>query len=236
VIDDVARITLSTGTPAALAHPATAGGSRSAATPGPRPEVYRMGLVVLPDIMGLRPLFDGHVQGLADQLGGPVCAIEPWPGRESLTLDERLAAVGTLVDAEVLADAAAAADVTGAAQVGVLGFCMGGMYALKAASTGRFHRAVSFYGMIRVPDMWASPAQAQPLDLLAGGHCPVLAIIGSADVWTPPDDVEALRAAGAEVVVYEGAEHGFAHDPERPAHRADDAADAWRRTRDFLNG
>ncbi|MGZ4690281.1 MAG: dienelactone hydrolase family protein, partial [Acidimicrobiia bacterium] len=32
-----------------------------------------------------------------------------------------------------------------------------------------------------------------------------------------------------EVVVYEGADHGFVHDAERPAHRAADAADAWTR-------
>ena len=32
-----------------------------------------------------------------------------------------------------------------------------------------------------------------------------------------------------EVVVYEGADHGFVHDADRPAHRADDAADAWTR-------
>ncbi|MEO2155099.1 MAG: dienelactone hydrolase family protein [Acidimicrobiales bacterium] len=28
---------------------------------------------------------------------------------------------------------------------------------------------------------------------------------------------------------YAGADHGFVHDPSRPAHRAEDAADAWRR-------
>jgi carboxymethylenebutenolidase len=36
------------------------------------------------------------------------------------------------------------------------------------------------------------------------------------------------------VVVYPGAEHGFVHDPERAAHRPDDAADAWRRALAFL--
>ena len=41
--------------------------------------------------------------------------------------------------------------------------------------------------------------------------------------------LDALEAAGVEVVRYEGADHGFAHDPSRPAHRAGDAADAWRR-------
>ena len=55
----------------------------------------------------------------------------------------------------------------------------------------------------------------------------------------PPADIEALRAAWAdrpdcEIVVYPDADHGFVHDPERPAHRADDAADAWRRALAFL--
>ena len=35
---------------------------------------------------------------------------------------------------------------------------------------------------------------------------------------------------------YEGAEHGFVHDPTRPAHRADDAADAWDRVLTWLAG
>jgi carboxymethylenebutenolidase len=112
------------------------------------------------------------------------------------------------------------------------------MYALKAAATGRFDRAVAFYGMIRVPDDWRGPALAEPL-ATAGEACPTLAVFGSVDSFTPPADIEALRAAWAhrpecEIVVYEGAEHGFIHAPERPTHRADDAADAWRRVLAFL--
>ena len=38
----------------------------------------------------------------------------------------------------------------------------------------------------------------------------------------------------AAVVAYANAEHGFVHDPSRPAHRANDAADAWRRVLAFL--
>ena len=30
------------------------------------------------------------------------------------------------------------------------------------------------------------------------------------------------------------ADHGFVHDPDRPAHRAADAADAWNRVLEFL--
>ena len=59
--------------------------------------------------------------------------------------------------------------------------------------------------------------------------CPTLAIFGSVDPWTPAADIEALRAAWSgrpdcEIVVIEGADHGFVHDPDRPVHRADDAA------------
>jgi carboxymethylenebutenolidase len=52
----------------------------------------------------------------------------------------------------------------------------------------------------------------------------------------PPADADALEAAGVEVVRYEDADHGFVHDPSRPAHRPDDAVDAWRRVLAFLGG
>ena len=47
---------------------------------------------------------------------------------------------------------------------------------------------------------------------------------------------EVLEAAGATVLRYEGADHGFVHDASRPAHRADDAADAWAKVLDWLAG
>ncbi len=214
-------ITLPSGVPARLARP--------------RQGEANAGLVIAPDIGGLRPLFDDLCQRLADENGWVVCAPEPFPGREAMTLDERMAAVASLVDGTQLGALVEAADATGVEPVGLIGFCMGGMYTLKAAGTGRFRRCVAFYGMIRVPENWQSSGQGEPLDALATpGASPVLAIIGTADPYTPPDDVEALEAAGAQVVRYEGAEHGFVHDPSRPAHRADDAADAWRRTIDFL--
>ena len=147
-----------------------------------------------------------------------------------------MAAVCELIDDRVLADVLAAADATECETVVLTGFCMGGMYTIKAAATGRFHRAAAFYGMIRLPEHWKGPGQGEPLELLAAGEpCPLLAVIGAEDPFTPPDDVAALEAAGAFTVVYEGADHGFVHDPVRPAHRADDAADAWARAIDFLS-
>ncbi|HVL81360.1 MAG TPA: dienelactone hydrolase family protein [Actinomycetota bacterium] len=213
------RIELRTGTEAELIRPGEGRAER--------------GLVIYPDIMGLRPLFDDHVSRLATQLGWPVCAVEMFPGQETLTLEERLVAARDLDDEAKLADGLAAADAVDAEEVCVLGFCMGGMYVFKFAP--RFFRGVSFYGMIRVPENWRAPGQGEPLDaLLPRRGENVLAIIGSADIWTPSEDVDELRRTGATVVVYEGAEHGFVHDPDRPAHRPADATDAWRRVQQFL--
>ncbi len=204
------------------------------------------GLVLHPDIGGLRPLFEDLCRRLATH-GIAVCAPEPFARAQSSgvdlsDLDRRMAYVPQLSDELQLGDLERAADYLvvndDVADVAILGFCMGGMYALKAAATGRFDRAVSFYGMVRVPEGWRADELAEPLDT-AGAVCPTLAIFGDADPSTPADDVDALRAAwtgrdDCEIVVYEGAEHGFVHDPDRPAHRAEDAADAWRRVLTFL--
>jgi len=110
------------------------------------------------------------------------------------------------------------------------------MCALKAAGLGCFDRVVAFYGMIRVPEQWKGPGQGEPLDAVAKpGASEVMAIIGGMDHWTPPADVDALQAMGAQVVRYPEADHGFVHDPSRPTHRAEDAADAWKRVEAFLN-
>ncbi|MHB8669716.1 MAG: dienelactone hydrolase family protein [Acidimicrobiales bacterium] len=218
-----ARIALPSGTPAFLARPDGAQPSGS-------------GLVVMPDIGGLRPLFEELCERLAAEQGWATCCPEPFPGREHLSVEQRLAhGVAALEDSRVLGDVVAAADVTGCARVGIIGFCMGGMYTLKAAGTGRFSRAVAFYGMIRVPETWAGPGQGEPLDALAlPSACPTLAVIGGRDPWTPPDDVAALRDLGATIAHYPEADHGFVHDPGRPSHRPADAADAWRRALEFL--
>jgi carboxymethylenebutenolidase len=114
---------------------------------------------------------------------------------------------------------------------------MGGMYALKVASIGAVDRTVAFYGMIRVPPTWEGPEQAQPLDLLhrRSPRTQVLAIVGGRDPYTPPADVaELAEVDGVTVVQYPEAEHGFVHDATRPAHRPEDAADAWSRATEFL--
>ncbi|HUR49426.1 MAG TPA: dienelactone hydrolase family protein [Acidimicrobiales bacterium] len=204
--------------------------------PNPEGLPVDLGVVIAPDIFGLRPLFDDMCTRLSEDHGWPVVAVEPFPGEEDLDMEGRRAAVAKKTDDRQLGDLIAAADVTGCNRVAVIGFCMGGMYAFKAAGTGRFDKAVSFYGMIRVPDEFKGPGQGEPLDFLAReGACPTLAILGGKDHFTPPEDIDALKQLPhVEAVVYPEGEHGFVHDPSRPTHRADDAADAWSRVIQFL--
>jgi carboxymethylenebutenolidase len=200
------------------------------------------GLVLVPDVMGLRPLFDDLCARLAAEQGWAVCAPEPFPGHEDFTLDQRFAQMPKVTDHHRLGDILASADVLdghpGVERIGILGFCMGAMYTLKAAATGRFDRAVAFYGMITVPEQWKGEGHGEPLAALSEpSPTKVLAIVGGRDAMTPPDDVAALRALGdrVEIAFYPEAEHGFVHDPSRPTHRADDAADAWSKAKAFLS-
>jgi carboxymethylenebutenolidase len=213
--------------------------ARPAATP-------EAGVVVHPDMGGVRPLFDEQCRRLASHGFAAVCA-EPFARfprevREASDITVRMSHMKDMDDGQQLGDLARAAEFLGAThgvdRVSIIGFCMGGMYTLKAAAIGTFARAVPFYGMIRVPDDWRGPGQRDPLNT-ASQVCPTLAIVGGKDPWTPPDDIEALRAAwrdrdDCEIVVYPEADHGFVHAPERPAHRPDDARDAWQRALAFL--
>lgn len=206
------------------------------------PDETTGGVVLHPDLMGLRPLFDDLCRRVATH-GYQVCCPEPFaraPADVQAAEDPatRMAYLPQLDDDLQLGDLAAAADRIGRPDVAVLGFCMGGMQTLKAAATGRYDRAVAFYGMIRLPAAWRGGGLREPLDTIADVG-PTLAIFGGADPFTPPDDIDAVRAAwhgrdDTVIVVYPDAEHGFVHAPERPAHRPDDAADAWGRALAFL--
>jgi dienelactone hydrolase len=170
-----------------------------------QPEGATGALVLAPDIMGLRPLFDDHVNRLSADLGWAVAAFEPFPGEETMPVDERLAAMPSKHDQRWVDDALATADLLGAddvssSDVSILGFCMGGMVVMKATATGRFRKGIAFYGMIRNPASWASTTNTDAIDALTahpGTAERVLAIVGTEDGFTPADHVDELEAAGA---------------------------------------
>jgi carboxymethylenebutenolidase len=178
--------------------------------------------------------------------GLAVWVIEPFaalPAASKDSVEARLAHVKDLDDGQQIDILTTAGDRLvvddDVNRVSVLGFCMGGHYVFKAAARDRFDAAVSFYGMVRAPDAWKGPGhRIDPLSV-AAEMAPTLAYFGSNDPWTPAADIEALRVAWSgrddcEIVVVDGAEHGFVHDPDRDVHRADDAEHAWRRTLDWV--
>src|SRR6267378_1761676 len=117
------------------------------------------GVVLVPDLLGLRPLFEDICRRLATH-GLAVCAPETFarliPPGGSLDVEERRARAGELHDDVVLEDLA------------------------KAAATGRFERAVAFYGMVRTPPNWSGGGQRDALDTV-GDACPTLALFGEVD-------------------------------------------------------
>ena len=206
------------------------------------------GLVLHPDIMGLRPLFEDMARRLATY-GFGVCAIEPYAhvdAEHRANVEARMAAAKLLDDDTQLADLDAAAnllvvedDVT---RVGGARVLHGRLLHVQ----GRGHRPLRRRGRVlrdvaHARGLARPRAQDRSRSTSPREMCPTLAIFGSNDPYTPPEDIDALRDAwkdrdDCEIIVIEGAEHGFVHDPDRPIHRADDAAALWPRAIAWLRG
>jgi carboxymethylenebutenolidase len=127
----------------------------------------------------------------------------------------------------------------GAARVGSVGFCMGGLYSyLLAAKSPRLAAAVDFYGRIVYAEKTANKPES-PVDLAAQLKCPLLANFGEQDASIPLADVERLRdqlKLGHQpwkVNVYPGAGHAFFNDT-RPSYNKNAAADAWQEMLEFF--
>ena len=108
----------------------------------------------------------------------------------------------------------------------MLGWSLGGMYAVDLATRGDVDAAVIYYA-------------AGDTDDAARIHCPVLLHLAENDEFDPPEFydgfVNALRAAGTEVEVHTwpGTEHSFANR-DVALHVPGAAAEAWAVTVRFL--
>ncbi len=205
------------------------------------------GVVVIPDVWGL----SDHQRDIARRLAGDgfaALAIDPYRKTGKGEIREPLAWIRTLSDPLVLAtvqeaiDALAAHPAVAGRKVGVVGFCMGGQYALLAACSCRgLSGCVPFYGMVRY-ESGLDPAlkPRAPLDAIADLGCPLLGLYGAEDAFIPVADVDELRrrlaASGKDfdVRLYPGAGHAFMNDTRPAAYRPEVAADAWRRLLAFL--
>ena len=209
---------------------ATAEGYLSAPESGKGP-----GLIVLQEWWGLVP----HIKDVCDRFaseGFVALAPDLYHGRAAKSPDE----AGKLMMA--LDIERTEKDLRGAVQyllahervsherIGTVGFCMGGVLSLYAASrNAQVGACVVFYGI--------HPKVNPPLEDL---QAPVLGLYAEKDDFVPPASVreleERLRSLGkrVETHIYPGTDHAFFNDTRPEVYDPEAAADAWRRTIEFF--
>jgi carboxymethylenebutenolidase len=187
------------------------------------------GVLVVHDWYGLLP----HVLAACDELAAAgLVALAPdlYGGRTATDPEQAEALMRRLDEAAARARLDEAVGTlrarSGGGPVGVLGWSMGGGFALLQATTGTVDAAAVYYAALDEDDA-------------ALIRCPVLLHLAEVDEFDPPEFfdrfVAALRAAGTEVAVHTwpGTEHSFANR-DVALHAPDAAAEAWSITVRFL--
>ncbi len=115
-------------------------------------------------------------------------------------------------------------------RIASIGWCMGGGYSLQTA--------------LEVPDLAATVINYGHLvtepESLQKIHAPILGLFGGKDQGITPEDVGKFEAAlkklgkKIDVKIYPEAGHAFENPNNKAGYRPDDAADAWKRTVEFL--
>lgn len=208
------------------------------------------GVVIWPDILGLRPAFRALGRRLAES-GYSVLVVNPFyrgapapvvPEGASfqdpdvravvMKLREGLTADAQRVDARAFVgylDAHPAVD--SRRRVGVMGYCMGGPIVMRAAAElpARVGAAASFHGGGLVTD-----GEDSPHLLIPAMAADFLVAVAENDHERDPEVNDILREAfaaadlDAEIEVYEGARHGWCV-PDSPVYDEILAEKAWAR-------
>lgn len=115
-------------------------------------------------------------------------------------------------------------------RIGSIGWCMGGGYALDVA-LAEPHLAAT---VINYGHLATDAAEMKKI------NAPILGLFGGQDRGITPEDVKKFQqdmeklGKKIEVKIYPDAGHAFENPNNKAGYRADDAADAWKRTGEFL--
>lgn len=120
--------------------------------------------------------------------------------------------------------------------IGVMGWCMGGTYAFRLAVADPALRVA----VIRYGNVFGDPKEVNNPITVKKINARVLGIFGGKDERIPLTNVrrfeDQMKGFGkaVQIVVYPEAGHAFEVPGSSAGYRADDTADAWKRTIAFL--
>jgi carboxymethylenebutenolidase len=192
-------------------------------------------LIVIHEWWGLNDWVKEQASKLADQ-GYESLAIDLYHGKVATTPDEAHQIMRGVPEDRAKRDLHAAFEFLASQpsvkkdRIGAIGWCMGGGYALDVAlQEPTLAAAVINYGHLAT-----DPGALKKI------NAPILGLFGGQDKGITPDDVhkfgDALDKMGKHITVkiYDDAGHAFENPNNKEGYRAADAADAWKRTVDFL--
>ena len=192
-------------------------------------------LVVIHEYWGLNDWVKEQASKLADQ-GYVTLAIDLYRGKVGTTPDEAHELMRGVPEDRANRDLLAASSYLRSQKnvdpkrVGSIGWCMGGGYSLNLAlNDPKLKAAVINYGHLATDDATLKKINAA-----------ILGIFGGQDRGIPVADVNKfeaqLKALGktVEIHVFPDAGHAFENPNNKQGYRADDAAQAWQLTVDFL--
>jgi carboxymethylenebutenolidase len=192
-------------------------------------------LIVIHEWWGLNDWVKEQASRLSDQ-GYVTLAIDLYRGKVATTPDEAHQIMRGVPEDRAKRDLHAAFEYIAAQpnvkkdRIGAIGWCMGGGYSLDVA----LQEPTLAADVINYGHLATDPAALQKI------NAPILGIFGAQDKGIPPEDVrkfgEALDKMGKkiEIKIYDDAGHAFENPNNQQGYRAADAADAWKRTVDFL--
>ncbi len=192
-------------------------------------------LVVIHEWWGLNDWVKEQASKLADQ-GYVTLAIDLYRGKVATTPDEAHEIMRGVPEDRANRDLLAASSYLRAQKnvdskrVGSIGWCMGGGYSLDLAlNDPKLKAAAINYGHLATDQAALKKINAA-----------ILGIFGGQDRGIPPADVNKfetqLKGLGktAEIHIFPAAGHAFENPNNKQGYRAEDAAQAWKLTVDFL--
>jgi carboxymethylenebutenolidase len=195
------------------------------------------GLIVVHEYWGLNDWVKEQASKLADQ-GYVALAVDLYRGKVATTPDMAHELMRGVPEDRAKRDLHAAVEFLKSQsdikikkdRIGAIGWCMGGGYALDVA--------------LQEPDLAALVINygrlATDPEALKKINAPILGLFGAQDRGITPDDVKKFETTldrmgkKIDITIYPDAGHAFENPNNKDGYRAADAADAWKRTVDFL--